>query len=183
MVDHRRVADLDWTAYGLATQLDSRHAQGQCAALGWVVAGHPAPMTGHAEPASWVLARAESWVALCVAADQEPPAADEWAQLGVSPRPCVASDDDFAHGVWRTLAWLLGVHPDPPTELPERDADGQLVPQGPRYGLRRDESSPLWRRVDQRWRARNQAEAQRWCAHVRRQLAEATPAPARPVAL
>jgi hypothetical protein len=180
--DHRHVVDLHRTAHGLAAQLDSLHAQGQLAALGWVVSGERAPITHRTEPATWELVRAESWVALCVAAGDVLPTANEWARLGMSPRPCLVPDDDFAHGTWRTLAWLLGVHPDPPTELPGRDEDGNLIPdREPRFGLRRDESSPLWQRIDRAWRARNRAEAQRWCAHVRRQLhsPEAAPAPGR----
>ena len=180
--DHRRIADLHWTAHGLAMQLDSLHAQGQLAALGWVVSGEHAPMTHRVEPATWALARAESWVALCVAACGVLPTADEWARLRTPSRPCRVPDDDFAHGAWRTLAWLLGVNPDPPTELPDRDEDGNLISdREPRFGLRRDESSPLWQQVDRAWRARNRAEAQRWCAHVRRQLrsSEDVPAPGR----
>jgi hypothetical protein len=181
--DHRQVVDLHWTAYGLATQLDSLHAQGQLAALGWIVSGERAPITHRTDPATWELARAESWVALCIAAGGEQlPTAEEWARLAVEPRASRVADDDFAHGVWRTLAWLLSVRPDPPTELPDRDANGNVVPdREPRFGLRRDESSPLWQQVDGAWRARNRSEARRWCAHVRRQLrsSEDTPAPGR----
>jgi hypothetical protein len=173
--DHRRVVDLHWMAHELATQLNSWHAQGQLAALGWVVSNERAPMTHRTDQATSQLARAESWVALCVAAGDGLPTADEWARLEVEPRAVFVADHDFAHGAWRTLAWLLGVYPDPPTELlPARDPDGNLISdREPRYGLRRDESSPLWRRVDRAWRARNRAEAQRWSAHVRRQLGSA----------
>ena len=107
-------------AFELATKVESVHASGQLAAVGWVTGVDPAPVTQREDTVTWALVRAESWVALCQAAQAEPPTARDWERLGVSPRPLVAGNADFAHGAWRTLAWLLGVHPEPPTELPLR---------------------------------------------------------------
>lgn len=153
--------------FTLATELESVHAQGQLAAVDWVTGSRPAPVTQRTEPVSWELARAESWAALCAAAGTGSPTAFEWDQLGCELRPWRAGDDDFAHGAWRTLAWLLGVRPDPPIELPVRDEDGQLLPGQERYATRPDPSSPVWRAADGRRRDRNRVEAQRWCRHVR----------------
>lgn len=167
VADHRQMMDFDHLVFELATKVESVHAQGQRAAVEWVTGGRPAPMTQRTEPVTWALARAESWVALCVAAWNGQPTAREWEQLGVEPRPRTAGDGDFAHGAWRTLAWLLGVRPDPPVELPVRDADGTLLPGQDRYATRPNPSSPVWQAADERRRGRNRAEAQRWCQHVR----------------
>ena len=170
VADHRQVVELNYLAYALATKVDSVHGQGQLAAVEWVTGGRVSPMTHRDEPVSWALARAESWVALCVAANNNEPPPSDWAMLGVEPRPWGAGDGDFAHGAWRTLAWLLGVRPDPPIELPRRDEDGQLEPGGERYATRPDPTSPYWREADQRRRQRNRAEAQDWFRHVRSQI-------------
>lgn len=156
--------------FTLATELKSVHAQGQLAALEWVTGVRPAPMTQRTEPVSWELVRAESWVALCVAAENTGPTAREWEQLRVEPRPRLAGDDDFAHGAWRTLAWLLGVRPDPPLGLPARDVDGQLLPGEERYATRPNPASPVWQSADVQRRDQNRTEAQRWCRHVRERV-------------
>jgi hypothetical protein len=170
VADHRQVKELYYLAYALATKVDSVHAQGQLATLDWLTGGRVAPMTHREEPVSWALARAESWVALCVAANNGQPLSSDWAMLGVEPRPWVSGDGDFAHGAWRTLAWLLGVRPDPPIELPRRDENGDLEPGGERYATRPDPSSPYWREADRRRRQRNREEARTWFQHVRRQI-------------
>ena len=126
IVDQREFELIHHLAHSLATRVGSVHGQGQLAAIGWVAGLRPAPMTQRDERATWKVARAESWVALSVAARSVEPATDDWPRLGVKPRAWVAGDEDFAHGVWRTLAWLLGVRPDPPIELPARDADSRL---------------------------------------------------------
>ncbi len=167
IADHRQVKELYYLAYALATKVNSVHGQGQLAAVDWVTGGRVSPMTHREEPVSWALARAESWVALTVAARNGEPPASDWAMLGVEPRPWVSGDGDFAHGAWRTLAWLLGVRPDPPIELPRRDENGQLEPGGERYATRPDPSSPYWREADRRRRQHNRTEALDWFRHVR----------------
>lgn len=167
VADHRQVVDLNLMAFTLATELESAHARGQLAAVEWVTGGRPAPITQRTESVSWELARAESWVALCAAAGATEPSAREWEQLAVAPRPRAAGDDDFAHGAWRAMAWLLGVRPDPPIELPVRDEDGHVLPGEDRYATRPNPASPVWQAADLRRRDRNRAEAQRWCRHVR----------------
>lgn len=124
-------------------------------------------MTHRADAATWEQARAESWVALCVAAEAPAPTVRDWERLGVDPRPAVVADLDHAYGAWRTLAWLLGVRPDPPVELPERHADGSLV-GGPRYATRPDPASPVWQAAQARRRARARVDAGRHWEHVRR---------------
>jgi hypothetical protein len=60
-------------------------------------------------------ARAESWVALCLAAKMPGPTAQDWRRLGATPLPPVTKvDTEFAYGAWRTLAWLFGVREDWP---------------------------------------------------------------------
>ena len=168
--DHRQVVDFNYMIYRLATEIDSVHAKGQLAAGGWVTGVRVAPITHRDEPASWALARAESWVALSVAATNAEPVTADWAILGVEPRSWVAGDADFAHGAWRTLAWLLGVRPDPPIDLPLRDKDGNLAPGERRYATRPNPSSPAWQEADRRRRQRNRAEALRWYQHVRSRI-------------
>ncbi|MCO1659393.1 hypothetical protein [Pseudonocardia humida] len=67
------------------------------AALMWLTLGEISPMTHrgasgeHSAGGSWTrgvsfeLARAESWVALCVAAGAPSPTAEDWQRLGVEP--------------------------------------------------------------------------------------------------
>jgi hypothetical protein len=107
-------------------------------------------------------------VALCVTAEAGLPTAQDWMRLGVSPAsPAVAAEDVFwAYGVWRTLAWLLGVRPDPPAELPERTTDGELV-GGPLHTSRPDSASPMWQATRARCRREDLADAQRYWRHVR----------------
>jgi hypothetical protein len=64
--------------------------------------------------ATWEMARAENWVALCVAAGAPAPIAEDWRRLGVEPAPAVTDDREFAYGAWRALSWLLGVREDFP---------------------------------------------------------------------
>src|SRR5690348_4584043 len=111
----------------------TRRDVGVSAALAWLTLGEVSPVTWRScntsthgvEPArepggaavewwrsgvTFEVARAESWVALSMAAGQLPPTDDDWRMLGVEPRPVALDDDrEFAYGVWRTLSWLLGV--------------------------------------------------------------------------
>lgn len=167
VADHRQVAEFNYMVFTLATELESVHAQGQLAAVGWITGVRAAPMTQRTQPVTWALGRAESWAALCFAAWNGTPAARDWQLLGVDSRPTVAGNADFAHGAWRTLAWLLGARPDPPIEVPVRDADGNLPPGEERFGYRGDPTSLAWQAADQRRRDRNRAEARRYWQHIR----------------
>lgn len=169
----QQVVDMNHMAFELATKVDSVHASGQLAAVGWVTGVGPAPMTRREDAVTWAVVRAESWVALCHAAQKEPPTAQDWERLGVPPRPLVDWNIDFAHGAWRTLAWLLGVHPEPPGALPNRLEDGSVPPGEQRYGVRPNLDSPIWRTAEDGRLARNQAEALRHWRHVR-ERADAT---------
>lgn len=167
---HRQVVDLNYMTYVLATEIESVHGQGQLAAVGWVTGQCAAPVTHRAEPVTFKLARAESWAALCVAANDSAPTTRDWERLAVRPAATVSVDADFAHGAWRTFAWLLGVRPDPPIELPVRDADGSIPPWERHYAYRGDPTQPEWQAADQRRRERNRAEALQYWRHIRRQL-------------
>lgn len=164
---HRSVVDMNHMAYALAHQVDSVHAAGQLAAVGWVTGVRDAPVTERADSASWEMVRAESWVALCHAAQAPPPRERDWERLGVAARPVVAGGADFAHGAWRTMAWLLGVHAQPPTELPERAEDGSVPPWERRYAMAPQPRSPKWRAMEARRLERNHAEALRHWRHIR----------------
>lgn len=117
-----QVAALGSVAYSLAVDAKSWHGAGQFGAVRWVASGMTAPVSRRWAPASWTMMRAESWVALCQAAfDDGAPTDREWQRLGVEACPIPyggAHADDFAHGAWRTLAWLLGVLPEPPVAQP-----------------------------------------------------------------
>jgi hypothetical protein len=107
---------------------------GVAAALVWLTLGEVSPLTqrfggGTWDPpdatpadstATWCssvtyeTARSESWVALSRAADAPPPSDDDWRRLGVEPAPAKQCEREYAYGVWRALAWLLGVREDFP---------------------------------------------------------------------
>jgi hypothetical protein len=155
----------------------TRRDRGVADVLAWVGLGDTAPLSwsvGHTASD----ARAESWLALCAAADAPPPTIRDWERLGVAPRtvhPKVVpeiADREFPFGVWRTCAWLLGVREDWPVSTSWHIASGipdpwphLLVPD-----RRRDDA---WRVADAAAREQAQAEAWRWWAHVR-QRADAT---------
>jgi hypothetical protein len=164
---HRRVVELHYLVYRFVEVVGTAHFRGQLAAVEWVVGRGSAPVTGRPDRATWPQARAESWVALCVAAQAPEPTGRDWVRLGVQPRLATVDDPDWAHGAWRTLAWLLGVRPEPPVELPERDEDGQLA-GGPLYTLRPDPASQVWRAVETRRREWATEDARRHWQHVRR---------------
>jgi len=100
------------------------HDEGQESALRWatdVTWSTPVSCRGGERPVSLSEARAECWMAVCAAADAAPPTGLEWQLLGAAPRETVASDPDYAHGVWQVLGWLLGEVPDPPRASPGLD--------------------------------------------------------------
>lgn len=168
------MAALGSLAYGLAVDAKSWHGAGQFGALRWVARGMTAPVSRRWTPASWTMMRAESWVALCQAAfDDGVPTDREWELLGVAPCPIPYGGghaDDFAHGAWRTLAWLLGVVRDPPVALPDHREDGTVAPDPQLYTLRPDPDSERWRASDQHRRAQQRAQARRHWSHIRERL-------------
>lgn len=163
---HQQVVELHYLTYRLVDTVGDVEAGGRLAAIEWVVGGRQAPVTHRSDTATWEQVRAEAWVALCVAAEATAPIDQDWARLGVSPWPAAVMDVDWAYGAWRTLAWLLGVRPDPPVELPERYPDGSLV-GGPRYATRPDPASPVWQAAQARRQERARADAWRHWEHVR----------------
>ena len=79
------------------------------------------------------------------------------ARLGVAPRavrPEIAGDREFAYGVWRTLAWLLGVREDWPIYTAWHRAAG--IPRERAHVL-----VPVARRRTGAWRAAAQAARER----------------------
>lgn len=144
-------------------------ARGQCDALCWLIRNEPAPITHCEVPATRFAARVESRLALCTAvAAVDPRAVDqELKRLGVVPLRAVAVRDGWwAHGVWRTLSWVLGERPDPPLQLPLRMADGSIMPGTEVYAVTRNPESPLWRAAEEGRQRRELAEAVSWWRKV-----------------
>src|ERR1700754_3253332 len=149
--------------------LDRRRAwtardEGTWDVLSWVALGDSAPLTGRIDR-SRDSARAESWVALCVAADVPPPTARDWERLQVEPRPARKVDPEYAFGVWRTLAWLLGVREDWPVYTSWHLA-AELPTPHPHHYVRRAERDEAWHVADAAAREQAMAEARRWWTHI-----------------
>jgi hypothetical protein len=152
---------------------------GVAAALAWLTIGEVSPLTHRAVPgthhadgswtpgASWKLARAESWVALCVAAGAPAPTAEDWRQLGVEPASAAVDDAEFAYGAWRTLAWLLGVREDFPIYTAWHRAAGIQRDRPHLYGRRRAEPDAAWRAAEQAAQDQARADARQYWEHVR----------------
>lgn len=119
------------------------------------------------------VARAESWLALCVAAGQPGPTDDDWLRLAAPPLPAQVEDREFAYGAWRALAWLLGVREDWPTYTSWHRAAGFPQPdQHLNVPLQRRDT-PQWRAAHRAARERDEADAHRYWCHVRK-LADST---------
>jgi hypothetical protein len=147
--------------------------RGVLAALVWLTLGEVSPMTWRVASVGWETARAESWLALCLAAGRPGPTELDWQRLGVEPRPPVSDDREFAYGVWRTLAWLLGVREDWPTYTAWHRAAG-LAP--PRLHLDvpvQSRGTEAWRAADRASREQAATDALRYWRHVR-ERADAT---------
>lgn len=84
--DHRQVVELHHLTYRLVEAIGEVEAGSWLAAVEWIVRGGQAPVTHRPNPGTREQARAESWVALCVAAEAAPPTGRDWERLGVSPR-------------------------------------------------------------------------------------------------
>jgi hypothetical protein len=146
---------------------------GVLAALVWLTLGEASPMTWRSEGIGWEASRAESWVALCVAAGQSRPTELDWRRLGVEPKTAAKDDPEFAYGVWRTLAWLLGVREDWPTYTAWHRVAGLARPRPHLDVPAPNRDSDAWRAADQAAREQAQSDALRYWRHVRR-LADAT---------
>ena len=144
--------------------------------LGWMFEGEVGPVTGR-PPAECTreTARAESWVALCLAAGMPGPTEEDWARLGAEPLPADVVDQEFAYGAWRTLAWLLGVREDWPIHTSWHSA-ASLPKECPHhYVPRRQRDTDAWRAADAAAREQARADALRHWQHVR-DLADRTAA-------
>lgn len=148
--------------------------RGAAWALDWFAVGEVGPMTSRAAAElSWETARAESWVALCVAAGQPEPTERDWQRLGATPRPAAVTSREFAYGVWRALAWLLGVREDWPTYTSWHRA-AELPPERPHMHVPHTRwHTPVWEAAAAACRERDEADALVHWRHVRR-LADAT---------
>jgi hypothetical protein len=154
-----RLSDYGQIALRLVEITGCVQARGQCAALRWVFGMDPAPVTGRQGRVTREAARAESWLAVCMAAGRPFAVVREWERLGIEPGPIGPEDAWWAHGVWRTLSWLLGERDDPPCRLPARAADGAVVPGGEVWTARPDPSSAVWRAAEAERERRELAEA------------------------
>jgi len=172
----REVGDLRRYTRWAGQDMGHVTAQGEWAVVEWVVGGERPPITGMIESVTWELARAQSWVALSRAANGTLPTTREWAALGVSPRPTAAGDREFAYGVWRALAWVLGVRPTSITRPPARDVDGVVLPGTELMSLPARPADRVWQAGQQPRRDREIAEARVWWEHVRAKVAITEPA-------
>ncbi len=157
----------------LGTGVDERD-RGSIRALMWVTVGEGSPMTERlGSDASREQARAESWVALCVAAGKSAPTERDWQRLGVAPRPAVTDDREFAYGAWRTLAWLLGVREDWPLHTAWHRA-AEIPPERPHvYVPKAQRNTEAWRAADRASRDQAERDALRHWQHIR-ERADAT---------
>jgi hypothetical protein len=158
------------------TRAPTQRDQGVSWTLRWMFEGEVGPVTSRPPgECTRETARAESWVALCLAAGMPGPTEDDWRRLGAEPLPADPVDQEFAYGAWRTLAWLLGVREDWPTytswhrsaSLP-KECPHHYVP-----GHQRD--TDAWRAADAAARERACADALLHWRHVR-DLADQTAA-------
>lgn len=144
--------------------------------LRWLFDGEVGPVTSR--PPSQCTrenARAESWAALCLAADMPGPTEEDWRRLGADPLPVVRTlDREFTYGVWRTLSWLLGVREDWPVYSSWHRAASMGKEAPHNYVPRRERDTDAWRAADVAARERAQAEALLHWRHVRK-LADGVP--------
>ena len=143
--------------------------------LRWLFAGEVGPVTSRPPTQSTrESARAESWAALCLAADMPEPTEADWRRLGAEPLPLVKTlDREFAYGTWRTLSWLLGVRGDWPVHSGWHVSASLPVECPHNYVPQRERDTDAWRAADQAARERAQAEALAHWRHIRK-LADET---------
>lgn len=160
------VAEYGGMAVRLEKITECVQARGQCAALCWLIGRAPAPITRRQGLVSRDAARWESWLALCLAAGRPGAVEEERARLGIPQRRTDGQVPWWAHGVWRTLSWVSGEHPDPPIQLPVWAADGSILPGTEVYTVTRNPESPSWRAAEERRERRELAEAVEWWRNV-----------------
>jgi len=88
-------------------------------ALWWVLGAGSCPISGLKFPSADTTARIECEAALYIASSGNVPTAVQWKWFGHDdpPRITVGDTQEWAYGVWRVLAWLLGdIDAAPPTE-------------------------------------------------------------------
>jgi hypothetical protein len=166
------VAEYGQMAVRLEEITDCVQARGQCAGLCWLIGIDPAPITRRETPVTRDAARWESWLALCLAAGRPFAVEQERARLGIPQRRTDGQVPWWAHGVWRTLSWVLGERPDPPIQLPVRAVDGSVVPGTEVYTVTRNPESPLWWAAEERRERRELAEAVQWWRTMRSRTAQ-----------
>lgn len=144
---------------------------GALTALAWVTIGEQSPLTRRlGTEVVWEVARAESWVALCVAAGQGVPTERDWQRLGVEPRAAVTGDREFAYGAWRTLAWLLGQREDWPFHSGWHVA-AEIARERPHtYVPKAQRDTDAWRAAALASRDRDRQDALRYWRHVRERI-------------
>lgn len=134
-----------WETYGVTGSLV--HG-GAFAAINWFTGCQSAPVTERGEPVSRDLVRAESWTALCGAAEMAAPTARDWRRLGVEPRGLSTRDPGWCYGAWTALSWLLGTRDEPPVPLPD-PAGEPLYAVRPDPAAQRAEARREWSRIRQ----------------------------------
>ena len=165
--DDTDIRDAHWTAWQAYEANQLPVTAGIVAAIGWCVGVQAAPCTERDDAASAALVRAETWLALCYAAEMGEPTRRDWDLFGVKPLPAVTTDQEWSYGAWIALEWMLGDRAEPPIRLPNG-------PQDPVYIVPLKPGSDEWHEKRRRWVQQNRAEArQRW-ATIRRRLAEAS---------
>ncbi|MGH3795641.1 MAG: hypothetical protein ACRDSP_12195 [Pseudonocardiaceae bacterium] len=152
--------------------LDARDL-GAINALYWVTIGEVSPVGQQAVEATWERARAESWLALCLAAGQELPTERDWQRLGAEPYPAVRTDPAYCYGAWRTLAWLLGVRDDWPVHTAWHRA-AELPQERPHtYVSQSQRDTEAWRVAAEASAERDRQDALLHWRHIR-ERADAT---------
>lgn len=147
--------------------------RGVTATMAWLLIGEVAPVTWRVADSSREAARAESWLALCIAAGRPDPTPEDWRRLGAEPLPARKDDREFAYGVWRTLAWLMGVREDWPTYTSWHRSASMPKPYPHLDVPVRERDNPRWRAAHAAAWERDEADALRHWRHVR-QLADST---------
>jgi len=142
-------------------------AVGQCAAVCWLVGLNcTTPMTDSRDPVTVEAAQREAWLALGVAAGYPAATDHARARLGLPPFRVVAGSRWWAHGVWRTLSWVVGDRADPPIALPVLAEDGSVCPGTQVYAMPRQPDAAWWRACEAKRERRELAEAcQAWQAN------------------
>ncbi len=174
VVQERRAVQECWEAAVERRTTPTDRDRGVNWTMRWLFAEEVGPVTSR-PPTECTRenARAESWVALCLAADMPGPTEGDWRRLGAAPLPPVTTlDREFSYGAWRTLAWLLGVREDWPIYTSWHRA-ASLPKECPHHYIRHaGRNTDAWRAADQAARERAHSDALTHWRHVRK-LADA----------